>query len=389
MSSTSFSSTSSSSSTSTTLPPSIWTFSYQDTATSSQTFTQGFGATGAWKCPAGVTTVKVECWGGGGGGGGASATVGAGGGGGGGYSRLNALAVTAGTVYTVTVGAAGAGGAAGANGTAGTDSWFSTSGTVIAKGGGLGPANSGSGGAGGAAGSGIGDATFSGGNGGNTAVATGGAGGGSSAGSISNGNNGGDATAGGNVGGAKVYAGGRGGTGGASGTTPAGDGSSGGVYGGGGGGGGSGGSANSLGGGGASGAVVLTWTTSQVGLPTGNANLLNAFTNPQYANVAVDDGDYFIEYGSEYMIQEYKFKHNNSTDNIMITWRGRSTKDPRTSPILLQIFNQDSLLWETLAQESRVAADTDLVLSGTQTTNVSSYYNPSNFRVTVRVYQVI
>lgn len=136
-----------------------------------------FTSSTTWTCPAGVTSVQVECWAGGAGGGcvygavsfGNSANAG----GGGAYSKLNTYSVTPGNNYTVTVGTGGAGGdAAGAvNGQPGGDSWFSTSGTVLAKGGTGGQSNIGSThnfvtSAGGAAASGIGDVKYSGGVGG-------------------------------------------------------------------------------------------------------------------------------------------------------------------------------------------------------------------------------
>ena len=71
-----------------------------------------------WKCPAGVASIQIECWGGGGGGGGCGAIyTGAGGGAGGSYVRYS-VSVTPGTVYNLTVGAGGTNGAEGAGGTA-------------------------------------------------------------------------------------------------------------------------------------------------------------------------------------------------------------------------------------------------------------------------------
>ncbi len=71
-----------------------------------------------WLCPAGVTSVQVEAWGGGGGGAGSggSANLYTGGGGAGGnYARNTAVTVVPGTTYTITIGAGGA-----AGGTSGT-----------------------------------------------------------------------------------------------------------------------------------------------------------------------------------------------------------------------------------------------------------------------------
>ena len=85
-----------------------------------------------WTAPS-SGTVAAECWGGGRGGARSDVRGGAGGPGGG-YS-IKTISVTAGN-YDLEVGAGGAGATAVGLGTAGGDSWFSTTGTVIADGGG-------------------------------------------------------------------------------------------------------------------------------------------------------------------------------------------------------------------------------------------------------------
>lgn len=80
--------------------------------------------TTSWLCPAGVTVIKVECWGGGGNGGRGSTTDSGSSGGGGEYAAETAYSVTPGNSYTVTVGGAAA------------NSVFD--GTVLAHGGGSG-----------------------------------------------------------------------------------------------------------------------------------------------------------------------------------------------------------------------------------------------------------
>lgn len=218
----------------------------------SQTFT----STDTWIAPAGVTSVQAECWGGGGWSG--NVAAGEGGGGGGGYSKANAVVVTPGNSYTVTVGVGGS------NGVAAGDSWFSTSGTVLAKGGAT--ASGRNGGAGGVAASGIGDTKFSGGSGATSvglAPASGGGGGGGSAGTAIDGNDGsGNVTTTGGAGGVAVTDGGVGGDGGdntLNGHSPA--------SGAGGGAGGSGGGNAGTGGSGAAGQVILTWTASAADPP--------------------------------------------------------------------------------------------------------------------------
>ena len=155
-----------------------------------------------WVCPANVTAVQVEAWGGGGAGGSAirgtsKAAVG-GGGAGGAYARLNSFPVVSGRTYYINI---GAGGISSTNNQAtvpGGDSWFNsnnvTSSLVLAKGGAGGQSTVtttsdvfGTGGAGTTSGS-IGDVVRAGGSGATSTTNACGGGGGGSAGTLSAGN---------------------------------------------------------------------------------------------------------------------------------------------------------------------------------------------------------
>jgi len=141
--------------------------------------------------PANVYSVTVECWGGGAGGGrSANAGRACGGGGGGAYAKKNSLIVTPGSSISYSIGVGGAGSSA-SSGNPGGDTWFSSTGTVLAKGGTGVNQSSTTGGAGGAASSSVGDVKYDGGKGGNgtgTGCCDGAGGGGSGAGSTGNGN---------------------------------------------------------------------------------------------------------------------------------------------------------------------------------------------------------
>lgn len=141
-----------------------------------------YNSSSTFTAPAGITSATVQAWGGGGGGASRTSNGGGGGGGGGAYSR-GAVAVLAGSNYTVNVGGGGA-----AN-TAGGDSWFSLGSTTgaLARGGSGGTQNITNGAAGGVTATGIGSVLYAGGNGGNGATTYGG-GGGSSAGTNAAGN---------------------------------------------------------------------------------------------------------------------------------------------------------------------------------------------------------
>ena len=148
--------------------------------------------------PAGVTSIKVECWGGGGAGGGSY--VGAGGGGGGGAYNTTNFTVTAGQVLNITVGAGGTGGNNANGGNGDTTTVSGSPGTISANGGTGGERGNGffiwiipfnyygNGGNGGAGGS------YAGGNGGK--ADGNGAGGGGGAGNNANGGNGENTTTG-------------------------------------------------------------------------------------------------------------------------------------------------------------------------------------------------
>lgn len=137
---------------------------------------QTFNASGSWVAPNGVTSVKVECWGGGGAGAHSAGSGPAGGGGGGAeYARNAAVAVTPGNTYNFTVGAGAPYSATNTAPSGGTSTFTGDAAvTVIAHGGAS--ANSSNGAAGG---SGSGSSVHhNGGNGATTAFGGGGGGGG-------------------------------------------------------------------------------------------------------------------------------------------------------------------------------------------------------------------
>jgi Secretion system C-terminal sorting domain len=128
-----------------------------------------FTSNTTWTCPAGVTSIKVECWGAGGAGGGANTKLtGGGGGGGGAYALNNTVAVIPGTIYTITVGTGGLGSTN--NGANGGTSSFGSSVSAFGGVGGASPSSSSTSASGGSgATGGVGGTTyFAGGNGANS-----------------------------------------------------------------------------------------------------------------------------------------------------------------------------------------------------------------------------
>jgi hypothetical protein len=250
---------------------------------------QTFTASGSFVVPAGITSLKVQCWSGGGGGQSGSGA----GGSGGEYAAENALAVTPGETLTVTVGTGGSGGPSGTGGPGsdGTVSSVLRGGTALVtahpgKGsihftsiaGGTGSTNS---------------IHFNGGSAiiGTAGTTKGGGGGGGSAGTSSGGNSG-NANAGitGGNGGAAVTggaAGGKGGTGSVgSGQTA---GAAGSIPGGGGGTGGAGSTSNAAGGTGGRGQVIITYQSAQTLVatvaPAANTDTFSNSSSPQTPEV--------------------------------------------------------------------------------------------------------
>jgi hypothetical protein len=124
-------------------------------------------------------------------------------------------------------------------------------------------------------------------------------------------------------------------------------------------------------------------------LPVTTTSLVGTETSVNYANEMVDDGDYFIQTGSKYLIKEYKQTWTNNSDKPSFVWMGRTTYSTLLSPLLIQIYNVSTNTWETLATINNLPADIDSpYITVTQSTNVSNYYD-SNFVVTFRTYQQV
>ena len=254
--------------------------------------TETFNTAGTvnWVCPAGVTSVQVECWGGGGAGGSAqrtTANAGGGGGGGGAYAKRIVVPVTTGNTYAVTIPAAAVAPTSGFTATtrvSGTNVTFTGDSAVsVTANGGQGgqcavntTGTLGTGGAAGAVGVGLLDAAFAGGNGSTNTSSNAGAGG-SGASDLGSGNSGSGSTAGATKTGTDAaHNGGAGG----SGKTGAGNGNGGATTPGGAGGGAKSTSGITIGSSGATGQIILTYTiTVATIVKADNSDPLNTGTS--------------------------------------------------------------------------------------------------------------
>lgn len=121
-------------------------------------------------------------------------------------------------------------------------------------------------------------------------------------------------------------------------------------------------------------------------LPTTNADMSTYFSNADYTSVAADDSTYVSVSGQPYLIQVFDYIASSNTQPITVTWNGNTTINGAVRPIYLQIWNNSTSAWETLATNTTSSAGVDFTLTGSKTTNLSNYYY-SGSTVTARVYQ--
>ena len=123
-------------------------------------------------------------------------------------------------------------------------------------------------------------------------------------------------------------------------------------------------------------------------LPTVDGQLSNIFTATEVSNVAADDNIYTSQTATnKYAIQLFKNKGEASSDNINVTWIGKSNLAPTSSTVYLQIYNRTTPAWETLSSNNAAAANTEFTLTGTKSTSLSDYYD-ANLWVACRIYQL-
>ena len=123
-------------------------------------------------------------------------------------------------------------------------------------------------------------------------------------------------------------------------------------------------------------------------LPSDDANLSTLFGATGYTNVDTENSVFEDQAATDqYAIFLFKNRGASISDNINVSWIGKSTIAPSTSAAVLQIYNRTSGLWETLATNNTAAANTPFTLTGSKVSSLSSYYDGSLW-VSCRVYQL-
>lgn len=123
-------------------------------------------------------------------------------------------------------------------------------------------------------------------------------------------------------------------------------------------------------------------------LPSTDSPLTSLFTSSEYTEVALQDNVYASQTATgQYAIFQFRNKASSNTDQIHVTWIGKTNIAPSTATVALQIYNVNGAAWETLATDHASAANANFTLTGSQTTNLPNYYDGSTF-VSCRVYQL-
>lgn len=120
-------------------------------------------------------------------------------------------------------------------------------------------------------------------------------------------------------------------------------------------------------------------------LPSSDTPLSTDYSASDYTGVAIQDGTRVDQTGSSYVIHQFR-RQLGSQIPATVTWVGRSNIAASTLAIRLQVYNRNTSSWETLASETAAAANTDITLTGSVSSNLGNYYDAS-YWLSFRVYQ--
>jgi len=126
---------------------------------------------------------------------------------------------------------------------------------------------------------------------------------------------------------------------------------------------------------------------NQDALPTTKNDLTVIYGEDDETDVSTDNAVRVSVTGAEdHLIHQWKKVNNTNRDSIKVKVNLQSTIAPTTSTIYLQVWNENTSAWETIASNNTALADTDFDLEYTISSNVTNYYD-STYEVAFRVYQ--
>jgi len=120
-------------------------------------------------------------------------------------------------------------------------------------------------------------------------------------------------------------------------------------------------------------------------LPTDDADLETSYSDQDITDVGTSNNVWVGQNANlEYAVHQYK-EYAGGDSVATVNWEGKSSIPPSTLPIYLQIYNQNTDEWETLASNNSAAVDTDFTLSYI-VPNLTNYKTVESI-IVFRVYQ--
>jgi len=107
------------------------------------------------------------------------------------------------------------------------------------------------------------------------------------------------------------------------------------------------------------------------------------------ADVSTDNGVRVPIAGStNYLAHEFKRVNNTNQDSVTVLVNMQTSIAPSVVPVYLQVWNENTDLWETIDTNNSSQANEDFDLTANITSNIANYYD-SQYTVTFRVQQYI
>jgi len=103
----------------------------------------------------------------------------------------------------------------------------------------------------------------------------------------------------------------------------------------------------------------------EVALPSDDTDLETKYTPRDAAYVSVAGDERVCQTGTQqYIIHEFK-DYVGSNTYCQLNWSGDTTLAPSSSTVYLQIYNRNTLVWDTVASNNTAPADTNFTMSAT------------------------
>jgi hypothetical protein len=123
----------------------------------------------------------------------------------------------------------------------------------------------------------------------------------------------------------------------------------------------------------------------EVALPGDDTDLETSYTPQDYIDVSTKN-DVRVDQTAtqEYMIHQFK-DYVGSENSCNLEWEGQTTLAPTSSTVYLQIYNRNTLTWDTVDSDNTSAADADFTLEA-NIADLTNYKDGSDV-ISCRVYQ--